>query len=393
MLESGRKSLMWDIRKSLLTLSAGELLHIAKGMGPVSDRDHSELQEGDQEDCFDYICSLYSKHLIESEDGGMVELLVLKDAIDDVIKNRDVVLPVSDLELHASQTPTNTTQTTYTTDDTATKSHQTLTGATTGGTTTHMFQAIAANPPVPTNSTYSGKYSETCSANPVSPMLPKAASDDPNAELLEMLTSYEELGRKLRLTIVPSITQVPQTPQHPVMSSAQASNSYRDGSDNNLPSRSVAQPIREGMISLRDLSYLQRREFKVQGGQVGDHSSDISYNNICKQIEEGIKEGFHDTEVVRSVLKIIKPGTFKDMLNSKDDLTMQELKGFLRAHLREKNSTELFQELMCAKQEENETPQQFLYRVIGLKQRVLFTSKLSDASIKYSAATIQDVRR
>lgn len=46
---------------------------------------------------------------------------------------------------------------------------------------------------------------------------------------------------------------------------------------------------------------------------------------------------------------------------------------------------------MYARQDENETPQQFLYRVIGLKQRVLFPSKLSNAGIKYSAATVQDV--
>lgn len=97
------------------------------------------------------------------------------------------------------------------------------------------------------------------------------------------------------------------------------------------------------------------------------------------------------TEIVWGVLRIIKPGTFKDMLINKDDLTLTELKGFLQAHLREKNSTELFQELMCARQDEHETPQQFLYRVIGLKQRVLFTSKLSDAGIKYSPATVQDV--
>lgn len=43
---------------------------------------------------------------------------------------------------------------------------------------------------------------------------------------------------------------------------------------------------------------------------------------------------------------------------------------------------------MRARQEENETPQQFLYHVVGLKQHALFTSKLSDAGIKYSAATV-----
>lgn len=46
---------------------------------------------------------------------------------------------------------------------------------------------------------------------------------------------------------------------------------------------------------------------------------------------------------------------------------------------------------MCTKQDENETPQQFLYRLIGLKQRILLTSKLADTNIKYSTATVQDV--
>lgn len=139
------------------------------------------------------------------------------------------------------------------------------------------------------------------------------------------------------------------------------------------PGELRAQPSSGGMISLRDLSYLQRRELKVQGGQVGDHSSDINCNCISKQVDEGIGEGFPDTEIICGVLRIIKPGTFKEMLSNKDDLTVVEFKGFLRTHLREKNSAELFQKLMCARQEEGETPQRFLYRVIGLKQRVLFT--------------------
>lgn len=88
-------------------------------------------------------------------------------------------------------------------------------------------------------------------------------------------------------------------------------------------------------------------------------------------MDEGIREGFPDTEIVCGVLRIIKPGTFKDMLINKDDLTLLEIKGFLQAHLRKKNCTELFQELISARQDEGETPQQFLYRVIGLKQRVL----------------------
>lgn len=79
------------------------------------------------------------------------------------------------------------------------------------------------------------------------------------------------------------------------------------------------------------------------------------------------------------------------MLVNKEDLTVTELKSFLQSHLREKTSTELFQELMCAKQHENESPQQFLYRMIGLKQRITFTSKQASSVIKYDASTLQGV--
>ncbi len=44
----------------------------------------------------------------------------------------------------------------------------------------------------------------------------------------------------------------------------------------------------------------------------------------------------------------------------KEDLTVQELKGLLQSHLGDKSSTELFQNLMCARQGENENPQQFI---------------------------------
>lgn len=110
------------------------------------------------------------------------------------------------------------------------------------------------------------------------------------------------------------------------------------------------------MFSSKDLPYLQRRDFKVHGGQIGDQSSEITYNSISQQIDEGIKEGFTEAEVIRGVLRIIKPGAFKDMLTNKDEITICELKGFVRSHLGEKASTELFQELMCAKQNEQEPP-------------------------------------
>ena len=73
--ESERKSLVWDIRKSLLTLSEGELFDVAKNVGPAGP-DEPELDAKDQESCFEHISSfMYSKPLLESEDGGLVNPL------------------------------------------------------------------------------------------------------------------------------------------------------------------------------------------------------------------------------------------------------------------------------------------------------------------------------
>lgn len=75
----------------------------------------------------------------------------------------------------------------------------------------------------------------------------------------------------------------------------------------------------------------------------------------------------------------------------KDDLSLHELQSFLRSHLGEKATTEMLQELMCARQSEQETPQQFLYRMIGLKQKLLFQSKQANTEISYDPRTVQEV--
>lgn len=55
-------------------------------------------------------------------------------------------------------------------------------------------------------------------------------------------------------------------------------------------------------------------------------------------MDEGLREKYAESEVVRNVLKVIKPGTFRDMLIKKEGLTLAELKRFLRSHLRDKSS-------------------------------------------------------
>lgn len=43
-------------------------------------------------------------------------------------------------------------------------------------------------------------------------------------------------------------------------------------------------------------------------------------------MDAGLRKNFSDTEIIRAVLRIIKPGVFKDMLINKDDMMANELK-------------------------------------------------------------------
>lgn len=45
----GRKSLVWDIRRSLLTMSTEQLCRVAKAVGPALDEGQSQLVEDDKE--------------------------------------------------------------------------------------------------------------------------------------------------------------------------------------------------------------------------------------------------------------------------------------------------------------------------------------------------------
>ncbi len=210
----------------------------------------------------------------------------------------------------------------------------------------------------------------------------KGAEPRISTDINKMLAEYETLSRKIHQYMKTS-TQHTDLTQPTVQGGAATLHL-----DKTEQPRHVTNDF---AFPLGGLPCIQSREFKIHGGQIGDHSSDITYNNVCRQMDAGIREIFSDNDIVRGVLRIIKPCIFKDMLINKDDMTVSELKGFLQSHLGDRSSTELFQELMCTKQSDQETPQQFLYRVMGLKQKILFAAKQADSDRKYSAATVQDV--
>lgn len=334
-----RKKLVWSIKKSLLTLSARQLFQIVKALGQVPEMDQSDLTAEDEEGCFNYVNDyMYSKALLELEDTGMVHLLQLEDLIDNM------------------QVPTHVAK--------------------------EGEKKTVPPGPVPNGHVDDGNVVTSDNDD----VIETEQVTTCDAKLQKMLTSYEELSKQILQYIPTHASQ--DGPQSKAKSMPLGTRLSVPDTKGKREGPSVAQ---DKLVSLRELSYLHRREFKLQGGQIGDNGSDISYNSVCRQLDEGLKEQFSDAEIVRAVLRVIKPGNFKDMLMVRDDLTVDELKGFLHSHLGEQSNTELFQELMCTKQKDSETPQQFLYRVIGLKQKILLSSKHSHTDVTYNASTVQDV--
>ncbi|KAI3356717.1 hypothetical protein L3Q82_003309 [Scortum barcoo] len=314
-------------------------------IGPVDHQSHIARAEGlrkSRTSVFSQseglsVSRVSGKSLLESEDEGFSQLLCLQDVIDEMITSpiHCVDAVEEEAEVMVTHTQSNTTAKTTVNADT---------------------QAADKDTSIrPTGATF------------------KVNSElNPSSKRGAPLTSHTSEQQIISDdTIQSSSTYVPQQAQ-PIF---EQQSSHRS----------------EGLAALRDLALFHRKEFKIHGGQIGDSTADISYNNICKQIDEGLKEQHTEGEVIRAVLRITKPGHFKDMLISRDEMTVAELKSFLRSHLGEKSTTELFQELITAKQHEHETPQQFLYRMVGLKQKVILTSRQADTEIKYETQTVQNV--
>lgn len=352
MADDKRKELVWSVKKGLFHLSADDLFQLATTIPRTPGQDSAKLAKHDEEGCIDYVCAyMNSSSLLELEDEGVSQLLFIKDMITDLMHNH------GQGELFPQ-----------------------------GVTDAIVSDADVLPPPSPTvahiNTNITGTHPETTAVDIAS----QASSPELQQDKLTHSRMYSRELKQSNASLNPHVTDTQFIDNDCSRSHGSQATPSRCPSAEQHSINTI-----ESMIALKDLPLLQRKEFKIHGGQISDNASDISYSNISKQIDLGLKEKHSEGEITRAVFRIIKPGNFKDMLSSKDDMTVAELKSFLQSHLGEKSSTELFQELMNAKQHEHETPQQFLYRVMGLKQKVMFASRETDADIKYEARTAQNV--
>ena len=133
-----------------------------------------------------------------------------------------------------------------------------------------------------------------------------------------------------------------------------------------------------------------KRDFEISG-QIGDLSQKdrLSFSSLVHQIENGLKNDYTEDEIKEAVIKAINLAlTLRSHLEGKADLTLAKLRRIMRSQYQEKTATELYHQLSSTVQQPKEKPQEFLIRLLDLKQKVLFASQESDSELKYDPTLV-----
>lgn len=101
----------------------------------------------------------------------------------------------------------------------------------------------------------------------------------------------------------------------------------------------------------------------------------------------GLRKGHREAKIVEVVIRAVR--SLRDMLKIKTDLTVSQLPTILKEQNKEDSSTDLYHRLINITQEHNESPQNFLFRAIELKECLFASSREPGAEEHYSAEQIQ----
>lgn len=145
-----------------------------------------------------------------------------------------------------------------------------------------------------------------------------------------------------------------------------------------------------------DVRKALRRDFRIVGLIGGDNNKDrLSLVSLLRQIETGLKKNkYTESEVIEGVIRAISPSLkLRSYLEMIPDLTIAKLENILKAHYKQKSSTEIYQELTSACQSPKESAQDFLIRIMDLRQQVLFASDINDKTVKYDSGLVNGLFR
>ena len=147
-------------------------------------------------------------------------------------------------------------------------------------------------------------------------------------------------------------------------------------------------------VSMQELlqSSTLRKDLKISGIIGGSREREqVTYMGLLSQVDEARVKDYTDDEIARAVRKIVAPGcSLRTLLDAKPDMTLQNVLALIRSFLKEKSSTELFQELNNTCQRENEDAQEFVLRAMELREKIIMASD-ADGALKYEPQLVQDM--
>ena len=79
--------------------------------------------------------------------------------------------------------------------------------------------------------------------------------------------------------------------------------------------------------------------------------------SLVRHLETAVIKKYTETEIIEAVLKAIQPGSnIRSYLECRTDVDLPPMNQVIRAHYKENNATELYQELSNAAQSAREDP-------------------------------------
>ena len=128
----------------------------------------------------------------------------------------------------------------------------------------------------------------------------------------------------------------------------------------------VAVEITETALGVKTEKFELKRDFKISGqiGEAGQQDK-LRYVTLIHQIDLGLTKGYKESEVVEAVIKAISPhSTLRNYVLTLPDRSL----GY-------KTPAELYQDLVTMCQQPKESAQQFLFRLLDSRNKVLFASQ------------------
>lgn len=135
---------------------------------------------------------------------------------------------------------------------------------------------------------------------------------------------------------------------------------------------------------------LCHKDFKISG-EISDRPNRLSFVSLVRQIEAGLRKSYSEADIVDGVTRAISPTLpLRSYLEGREQLSLSSLRKILRSHYEEKSATELYTHLTNSTQGKDE-PQDFLLKLLSLKQKILFVSKEEGAEVHYDDRLVTPV--